>query len=89
MNTLEDLVIQAIDNTFREVIEQDEEYRNLNNKKDTLLLDLEDHLSGSDMEIIRALVGCLEKQIFITAMGFSFVRVLDIHKKKQLHGSLE
>ncbi len=80
MENFRELIMNAVDNTLERVIKQDVDYQNLEELKTRILSELKSDLSAENFDKVEKIVDCMDGQNFITAMGFSFVRVLDIQK---------
>ncbi len=74
------LIVDLVENTFDSVVKEDSEYKELESQKNEILKKLKQNLSDQDFQEVEKLLDCLDGQNFITAMGFSFVRVLDLEK---------
>lgn len=80
MENIRDLVIEAFENTYEYITNNDKDYQQIEKEKIELLIKLKSSLKDEDYQKIELLIECLESQTFIVAMGFSFVRVLDLNK---------
>lgn len=80
MEILREKIISIVEETFENVVSNDEEYKKLENDKNELINKFKAKLADEDYQELEKLVDCFEGQNFITAMGFCFVRVLDLDK---------
>lgn len=80
MENLKELMLSAIENTNDNFIKNDQDYINLEKEKVLLMEQLKNSITKENYKKIEMLVKCFEEQNLITAMGFSFVRVLDLDK---------
>lgn len=80
MENVRSLIIQAVENTYENIVKNDEEYKKLEAEKSEIINELKMTLKDEDFQKVETLIDCFDGQNFITAMGFCFVRVLDLDK---------
>lgn len=61
-------------------MKKDEEYISIEKEKQNIMNALNLNLSEKDFLLVESLLKCTEIQEYITAMFFSFIRVLDLSK---------
>lgn len=76
------MILDLLENTMNEVVRKDGEFIKLEAEKDKLLRELKETVGEEDMKRVMRLIDCMDVQNLITAMGFSFFRVLDMANYK-------
>ncbi|MCL2773919.1 MAG: hypothetical protein FWD71_11270 [Oscillospiraceae bacterium] len=83
MEKFNEAVNDLVEKTYETVIEKDEYYGEIEQKKQEIIENLKSQLSEDGQSQIDKLIECFDDQIFLTARGFTFIRVLDIEKLEQ------
>ena len=78
MEQVNEIISGLADMTFESVVEADEFYKETEQKKRKIIKNLRLKLDEKSKSQLDELIECFDDQIYITARGFSFVRVLDL-----------